>query len=118
MCDRWLATKQNVKPKTLVQKGYVGGPVSGSVQIGAASQNGFVTVLPELFDFVVRDNCVAKSPRSHLKFRKREKPIRLTSTFEQFKAIIADVRGNSSMLMQRTAPIFIANLGGAETDNR
>jgi len=23
LCDRWLATKQNAKPKTLVQKAYV-----------------------------------------------------------------------------------------------
>jgi integrase len=115
LCDRWLATKQNAKRKTLEGKTHVvkqiktrwpGGASQrlrdvapshadmflAQFRFGAASQNAFVTVLRELFEFAVRDNCIAKSPCAHLKFRKREKPIRLTPTFEQFKAIIADVR--------------------------
>jgi len=115
LCDRWLATKKNANPKTLGTKAHVinqiksrwpGGATQrvrditpsqadlflAQFEFGAASQNAFVTVLRELFDFALRDNCIAKSPCAHLKFRKREKPIRLTPTFEQFKAIIADVR--------------------------
>jgi len=41
----------------------------------------------------VRDRLITASPAAHLRSAKREKPIRLTPTFEQFKAIIADVRG-------------------------
>src|SRR5262249_38271268 len=115
LCDRWLATKQNAKPKTLEGKTHAVGQIKtrwpgGATQrlrditpsqadlflaqfnIGASSLNGFVTVLRKLFEFAVRDNCIVKSPCAHLKFRKREKPIRSTPTYEQFKAIIADVR--------------------------
>src|SRR5215472_13859063 len=115
LCDRWLATKQNAKPKTLAQKTHVieqikthwpGGATQrvrniapsqadlflAQFKFGASSQNAYVTVLRELFDFAVRDNCIAKNPCAHLKFRKRDKPIRLTPTFDQFRAITADVR--------------------------
>ena len=62
-------------------------------KFGAASQNAFVTVLRELFDFAVGDNCLYKKPLCAPEVQKREKPIRLTpTTYEQFKAIIADVR--------------------------
>ncbi len=33
-----------------------------------------------------------ENPAAGLKYRKRKKPIRLTPTFEQFKAIVADIR--------------------------
>jgi integrase len=134
LCDRWLATKQNAKPKTLVQKTYViekiktrwpGGAAQrlrdvapshadmflAQFRFGAASQNAFVTVLRELFDFAVRDNCIAKSPCAHLKFRKREKPIRLTPSFEQFKAIIADVRGQLFNADAQDSADFLEFLG-------
>jgi integrase len=115
LCDRWLATKKNAKPKTLGTKAHVvrqiksrwpGGATQrvrdiapsqadlflAQFEFGAASQNAFVTVLREVFEFAVRDNCIAKSPCAHLKFRKRGKPIRPTPTFEQFNAIIADIQ--------------------------
>ena len=114
LCDRWLATKQNCKPKTFATKVRVIQAIKdqwpdGSAQrlrdivssqadlflarfdFGAASQNAFVTVLRELFDFAVRDNCISKSPCAHLQYQKRPKPIRPTPTFEEFKAIIANV---------------------------
>jgi integrase len=134
LCDRWLATKENAKPKTFGTKSYVlkqiksrwpGGatqrvrdiaPSQGDLflaqfQFGAASQNAFVTVLRELFDFAVRDNCIARNPSAHLKFRKREKPIRLTPTFEQFKAIIADVRAQPFNADARDSADFLEFLG-------
>jgi integrase len=45
-----------------------------------------------VFNSAVRDRTISASPAAHLRSAKREKPIRLTPTFEQFKAIIADVR--------------------------
>ena len=134
LCDRWLATKQNAKPKTLGQKTYTvekiktrwpGGAAQrvrdvvpsqadmflAQFRFGAASQNAFVTVLRELFEFAVRDNCIAKSPCAHLKFRKREKPIRLTPTFEQFKAIIADVRAQPFNADAQDSADFLEFLG-------
>ena len=134
LCDRWLATKQNAKPKTLEGKTYVAQQIKsrwpgGATQrvrdiapsqadmflaqfkFSASSHNAFVTVLRELFDFAVRDNCIAKSPCAHLKFRKREKPIRLTPTFEQFKAIIADVRAQQFNADAQDSADFLEFLG-------
>jgi integrase len=134
LCDRWLATKKNAKPKTLGTKAHVVKQVKsrwpgGATQrvrdiapsqadlflaqftFGAASQNAFVTVLRELFDFAARDNCIAKSPCGHLKFRKREKPIRLTPTFAQFEAIIADVRAQPFNADARDSANFLEFLG-------
>jgi integrase len=134
LCDRWLATKKNAKPKTLGQKTYTvrliktrwpGGAAQrvrdiapsqadlflARFQFGAASQNAFVTVLRELFEFAVRDNCIAKSPCAHLKFRKREKPIRPTPSFEQFKAIIADVRAQPFNADAQDSADFLKFLG-------
>jgi site-specific recombinase XerD len=70
-----------------------------------------VTVLRELFDFAVRDNCIAKNPCAHLKFRKREKPIRLSPTYEQFKAIIADVRAQPFNADAEDSADFLEFLG-------
>jgi integrase len=134
LCDQWLETKQNLKPKTLTGKTHVieqikarwpGGPAQrlrdiapsqadlflAQFKFGAASQNAFVTVLRELFDFAVRDNCIVRSPCAHLKFRKREKPIRLTPTYEQFKAIITDVRAQSFNADAQDSADFLEFLG-------
>jgi integrase len=136
LCDRWLATKQNAKPKTLGTKAHVvkliksrwpGGATQrvrdiapsqadlflAQFSFGAASQNAFVTVLRELFDFAVRDNCIAKSPCAHLKFRKRDKPIRRTPTYDQFKAIIADVRAQAFNVAAQDSADFLEFLGRA-----
>ena len=134
LCERWLATKQNAKPKTLEGKIYVAQQIKtrwpggasqrlrdivpsqadmflAQFKFSASSHNAFVTVLRELFDFAVRDNCIAKSPCAHLKFRKREKPIRCTPTFEQFKAIIADVRAQQFNADAQDSADFLEFLG-------
>jgi integrase len=134
LCERWLATKQNAKPKTLEGKTYVAQQIKTRWPGGAArrlrdispseadtflaqfkfspsSHNAFVTVLRELFAFAVRDDCIAKSPCAHLKFRRREKPIRLTPTYEQFKAIIADVRAQPFNADAEDSADFLEFLG-------
>jgi integrase len=69
-CDRWL----------------------GKYKFGIASRNLHVGCLREFFNYAVRNRYIFVSPAAHLKYCKREKPIRLTPSFEQFQAIIADVR--------------------------
>jgi len=59
---------------------------------GSASRNLYIACLKELFALAVRDRIIVTSPAAHLRSAKREKPIRLTPSFEQFKAIIDDVR--------------------------
>ena len=60
---------------------------------GSAFRKLHISCVQEVFDAAVRDRLITASPAAHLRSAKREKPIRLTPTFEQFKAIIADVRG-------------------------
>jgi integrase len=58
----------------------------------ASYYNSALLLIRGAFDLAVRDKVIADSPASGLKFRKRDKPIRLTPTFEQFKSIVAHVR--------------------------
>jgi integrase len=51
-----------------------------------------LSVLRNALALAVRDRVLSESPAAGLTYRKRKKPIRLTPTWEQFKAIIADVR--------------------------
>ena len=54
--------------------------------------NTVLMLVRDALAMAVRDHALMENPAAHLKYRKRMKPIRLTPTFEQFKAIIADVR--------------------------
>jgi integrase len=69
-CDRWL----------------------GRYSFGAATRNAYLWLLKDLFHFALRDRLLITSPADHLSGRKREDPVRLTPTPEQFAAIIYSVR--------------------------
>jgi integrase len=140
LCDRWLQTIQDSKPKTLEQKNYITARIkeewpSGSlVQVGqikpsdcdlwlarcaqisrngfsASSRNAHVQILKEVFTLALRDRIISESPAAHLKYIKRQKPIRLTPTWEQFKAIIADVRAQVFNADSQDSADFLEFLG-------
>src|SRR5207248_5934118 len=140
LCNQWLETIQDCKPKTLEQKNYVAARIkehwpSGSIvqvskvkpsdcdlwlarcaQIsancfGASSRNGHVQILKEVFALALRDRIISDSPAAHLKYIKRQKPIRLTPTWEQFKAIIADVRAQVFNADAQDSADFLEFLG-------
>jgi integrase len=69
-CDAWLA----------------------QYDFGPSARNGHIAVLKALFLMAVRDRALTESPAEHLKNVKVAKPIRITPTLEQFRAIIASVR--------------------------
>jgi integrase len=115
LCDRYLATIAHQASKTVSQKMYIcrrikeQWPGSSDVLIrkvvpsqartflsrhgfGASSYNAYLAVLRGMFSLAVADRLVSESPIVGLKERPREKPIRRTPTWEQFKAIIANVR--------------------------
>jgi integrase len=115
LCDRYLRTVQHQKPKTIERKTFIVrriksdwstgkltqiGKVKPSdvdlwlsrYRFGSASRNLHISCVKELFNSALRDRIVTASPAAHLRSAKREKPIRLTPTFQQFRAIIADVR--------------------------
>lgn len=78
---------------------------------GSASRNLYIGCLKELFALAVRDRVIVTSPAAHLKSVKREKPIRLTPSFEQFKAIIADVRAQQFNADAQDSADFLEFLG-------
>jgi integrase len=145
LCDRYLRTVQHQKPKTIERKTFIVGriktdwPTGKLTQVGkikpsdvdlwlsryrfgSASRNLHISCVKELFNSALRDRIITLSPAAHLRSRKREKPIRLTPTFEQFKAIIADVRSQVFNADAQDSADFLeflalAGLGQAEADS-
>ena len=115
LCDRYLATIAHQASKTVSQKMYIcrrikeqwpGGSdvlirrvLPSQIQtflskyaFGPSSYNAYLAVIRGMFNLAVADSLLSESPVAGLKERRREKPIRLTPSFQQFKATIADVR--------------------------
>ena len=115
LCDRYLATIAHQASKTVSQKMYIcrgikeRWPGGSDVLIrkvvpsqartflsrhgfGASSYNAYLAVLRGMFSLAIADRLISESPIVGLKERPREKPIRRTPTWEQFQAIIANVR--------------------------
>jgi integrase len=134
LCDRYLKTVQHQKPKTVERKTFIvrriktDWPAGKLVQIGkvkpsdvdvwlsryrfgSASRNLHISCVKELFNLAVRDRLATASPAAHLRSAEREKPIHLTPTFEQFKAIIADVRAQPFNADAQHSADFLEFLG-------
>jgi integrase len=139
LCDRYLKTVQHQKPKTVERKTCIVGrvkrdwPTGKFTQIGRikpsdcdlwlslisrrakrfgpASRNLHISCIKEVFALAVRDRIITASPAAHLRSVKREKPIRLTPTFDQFKAIIADVRAQRFNADAQDSADFLEFLG-------
>jgi integrase len=139
LCDRYLKTIQHQKPKTIERKTCIVGrmktswPTGKLTQVakikpsdvdlwlssiarranrfGSASRNLHISCIKEVFALAVRDRIIPVSPALHLHSAKREKPIRLTPTFEQFKAIIADVRAQVFNANAQDSADFLEFLG-------
>jgi integrase len=134
LCDRYLKTVQHQKPKTVERKTFIIGriktdwPTGKLTQVGKikpsdvdlwlsryhfgpASRNLHISCVKELFSLAVRDRIITESPAAHLHSAKREKPIRLTPTFEQFRAIIADVRAQVFNADAQDSADFLEFLG-------
>jgi len=145
LCNRYLPTVRHQAAKTVAQKTYIcerikqewpaGSDVlirkvlPSQVQVflsrytfGPSSYNAYLAVLRGLFNLAVADSLLSQSPVAALKERRREKPIRLTPTWEQFHQIIADVRAqvfNADAQDSRDFLEFLglAGLGQAEASS-
>src|SRR5437763_10958302 len=136
LCDRYLKTVQHQKPKTVERKTFIVGRIKNDwptgrltqvgkikpsdvdlwlsrYRFGSASRNLHISCVKELFNSAVRDRIITASAAAHLRSAKREKPIRLTPTFEQFKAIIADVRAQVFNADAQDSADFLEFLGSA-----
>jgi integrase len=86
----------------------------------ASYYNSALTVLRDAFELAVNDKIILESPAKGLKYEKRKQPIRPTPTFEQFKQIVADIRGQRFNADAEQSGDFVeflglAGLGQAET---
>jgi integrase len=136
LCDRYLKTVQHQKPKTVERKTFIVGrikrdwPTGRLTQIakikpsdvdvwlsryrfGSASRNLHISCIKEIFTLALRDRIIPASPAAHLHSAKREKPIRLTPSFEQFKAIVGDVRAQQFNADAQDSADFLEFLGFA-----
>jgi integrase len=77
----------------------------------ASYYNAALTALRGAFDLAVRDRIIIESPAAHLQYRKRATPIRLTPTFDEFKAIVADIRAQRFNADAEQSAEFIQFLG-------
>jgi integrase len=134
LADRYLRTIQHQKPKTVERKTFIVGrikdhwPTGKLTQVGkikssdvdlwlsryhfgSASRNLFISCIKEIFELAMRDRIIANSPAAHLRSMKREKPIRPTPSYEQFKAIIADVRAQPFNADAQDSADFLEFLG-------
>jgi integrase len=115
LCDRYIKTVEHQGEKTVDQKRRVAKrikehwPEGSVVQVGkvrpsdvdmwlarygfgAASRSFYIQVIKDVFSLALRDKIIWDSPAAHLKYVKREKPIRRTPTFEQFQQIVESIR--------------------------
>jgi integrase len=60
--------------------------------LSASAYNSALALVRSALDLAVRDRIILENPVGHLKYRRRQTPVRLTPTYEEFKAIIFDVR--------------------------
>jgi integrase len=85
----------------------------------ASYYNSALTVIRDALNMAVKDRIVVESPAKDLTYRRRDKPIRLTPTFEQFKAIVIEVRSQTRNQEAEQSGDFLefiglAGLGQAE----
>jgi integrase len=134
LADRYLATIQHQKAKTVERKTFIVGrikddwPTGKLIQVGkirpsdvdlwlsryefgSASRNLFISCIKAIFALAIRDRIIAVSPAAHLRYAKREKPIRPTPSYEQFKAIIADVQAQPFNADAQDSADFLEFLG-------
>src|SRR5215831_15599927 len=77
----------------------------------ASYYNSALTVMRDALDMAVADRIILESPAKGLTYRKRKQPIRLTPTFEQFQAIVADIRAQRFNREAELSGDFVEFLG-------
>lgn len=87
----------------------------------SSTYNEYVQFIRRFFDSAVKDRIILESPAAEVEQAKRETPIRNTPTWEQFRAIVADIRGqkrNADATASADCCEFmgLAGLGNAEVE--
>jgi integrase len=61
-------------------------------RVGRSHYNAYLQVLRDVLALAVRDRVIAENPVSHLTYLKREQPIRQTPSWDEFRALVDDIR--------------------------
>jgi integrase len=77
----------------------------------ASYHNAALTAVRSALEMAIRDKIILENPAGALKYRKRKQPIRLTPTFEQFQAIVADIRAQKFNREAEESGDFVEFLG-------
>jgi integrase len=77
----------------------------------ASYYNSALTVIRDALHMAVSDRIILESPAKSLTYRKRKRPIRLTPTFEQFQAIVANIRAQQFNREAEQSGDFVEFLG-------
>ena len=62
----------------------------------ASYYNSALMLIRDALETAVRDRVIAENPAKDLKYRKRKTPIRLTPSWQEFKAIVAEIREDAA----------------------
>jgi integrase len=82
-----------------------------AARLSSSHYNTFLTTLRDIFALAVRDRYIADSPCAGLTYRKREQPIRLTPSFDDFQAIVADIRSQPFNADAKDSANFVEFIG-------
>lgn len=138
LCDRYAQTLGPLSPSTIKAKLGIlkhlredwpqganarsSGIKSSDCEIWLAKQakrmskshyNAYLTVLRDVLELAVRDRLIAEHPCEHLKYAKREKPIRLTPTYGEFLGIVEDIRNQPFNADAKDSADFVEFIGKA-----
>jgi integrase len=134
LCDRYLKTIQHQKPKTVERKKLIvrrlkddwpSGKLTQVPKIkpsdvdlwlspyvfGPVSRNQHLACAKKIFEMAVRDNVISRSPAVHLCSSKLDQPIRKTPSFDEFKAIIREIRNQVFNAYAEESADFVEFLG-------
>ena len=90
-CEKWLSIRAN--------------------RVGRSHYNAYLQVIRDIFRFAMRDGMLADNPVAHLKYLKRERPLRLTPTWEEFRAIVENIRAQVFNADAKDSADFVEFIG-------
>src|ERR1035437_5402003 len=107
---------RDVKPSTVLQW-----LQKQRQRYSSSSYNDFVQFIRRLFDMAVKDRVILVSPAADVSQAKRETPIRDTPTWEEFHAIVTDIRAQKRNADAQDSAdccelMGLAGLGNAEVE--
>jgi integrase len=79
--------------------------------LSASAYNSALSLVRSALEVAVRDRIIVENPLGHLKYRRRQTPVRLTPTFEQFQAIVTNVRGTAANADAQDSGDFLEAMG-------